>query len=106
MTVIAHRIESPTQTSADALKQVASGEIWGKAARLGGLFPTVKAYPDFLKPGKRGINFSTEIDPYPNGTPFELHWVHPETVGVTLKVFAGVDYACISAQVTNLQPEP
>lgn len=83
---------------------MASGEIWGKAARLGGLYPTVKAYPGNLPAGGRGINFTTNIDPYPNGTPFEIHWVHPLTLGVALNTVGGVDYAVITATVTNLQP--
>jgi hypothetical protein len=104
MPIIAHRKESPSQTRHDAILQVASGEIWGKAARLGGLFPTVKAYPGVLPAGARGINFTTGIDPYPNGTPFEIHWVYPHTPGVVKKTKDGTDFAVISAVVTNLQP--
>lgn len=39
-----HREASPTQTFADALVQRDSREVWGKAGKIGGLFPCVKAY--------------------------------------------------------------
>lgn len=52
------RLESPTQTIADAAAQEASSEIWGRTPR-GGLSPTVEAYRGVLPPGAHGIEFYT-----------------------------------------------
>jgi hypothetical protein len=69
-----HRLESPTQTSADAKAQAASGEIWGRAAR-GSSIACVKAYRNALPAHRRGIEFVTPIPPTPgSGTPYEARW--------------------------------
>lgn len=96
-----NRRESPTQTSATALLQVASGEIWGRTPR-NGLEPAVQAYAGTLK-GHRGINFTTDIDPHPNGSPFEVRWYMTATPGVLRRCRNGEEFACIKAIITNLQ---
>jgi hypothetical protein len=69
-----HRLESPTQTSADARAQAASGEISGRAAR-GSNIPSIKAYRNALPAHSRGIEFVTPVAPTPgSGTPYEARW--------------------------------
>jgi hypothetical protein len=97
------RWESTSQTPVIALLQVASGEIWGDTPR-GGLEPTVQAYPWALAPGRRGIEFTTPIGPYPLSSPFEARWYLTLTPGVILRQKNGRDYACITATVDNRQP--
>jgi hypothetical protein len=99
-----HRLESTTQTIQIAMVQVTVGEVWGTVARLGGLYPCVKAYPHALPAMRRGIDFTTQIAPdLRHSSPIEIRWYHPHTLGVTLKVEAGRDYACITAKVCNKQ---
>jgi hypothetical protein len=50
-----HRLESPTQTTAVASQQVASGEIWGAPAR-GSNIPSVKAYRNSLPQANEVLN--------------------------------------------------
>jgi hypothetical protein len=99
-----HRVESPTQTPDDAVQQVVSGEIWGRAAKQGGLFLCVKAYPGALPAGKRGIRFTTAV-PHDRrfSSPTECGWYHPETPGVILRTTADEDFAAIPAHVINSQ---
>src|SRR4051794_35132196 len=60
-----HRVESPTQTKADAASQVTSMEVWGGPAR-GSSLPAVKAYRTPLpSPTRRGIEFCTPVAPTP-----------------------------------------
>src|SRR5437868_4830758 len=93
-----HRVETPTQTSDDAVQQVLSGEVWGRAAKLGGLFLCVKAYPGTLPAGRRGIQFLTPIaHDRRYSTPYESRWYHPHTPGVMLRRKAGEDFAAIPA---------
>jgi hypothetical protein len=99
-----HRRESPTQTTQDAIRQVQSGEIWGAAAR-GSAIPAVKAYRNAIPANDRGIEFTTPVAPHAgSGTPYEARWYYPHTAGVTHTTDNGVDYAVISAVVTNHQP--
>lgn len=98
-----HRIESPTQTCADAVEQVSSGEIWGLTAR-GGMAPSVKAYARALPIDKRGIEFITPIDPHPNGSPFEVRWYLGITDGVLRRERDDEEYAAIVADIENRQP--
>jgi hypothetical protein len=97
------RRESPTQSPADALEQVRSGEIWGSTARYN-CSPCVRAYASPLVAGQRGIDFATRTAPHPHSMPFEVRWYHPETIGVVLRSRGGSDFACIDAAVTNNQP--
>jgi hypothetical protein len=96
------RLEGRTQTSAIAVLQVRSGEIWGKTPRYG-IEPTVQAYAGKLIE-RRGIEFTTEIAPHPTGSPFEARWYLRRTPGVELRRKDGEDYACIKAVVDNHQP--
>lgn len=99
-----HRLESDTQSAQTALLQLASSEIWGKTAR-GGFTPSVKAYAGDIPAMRRGIVFSTAIDPNPNGSPLEFRWYLGTTAGVLER--RGEDdeqFACITANITNRQP--
>ena len=97
------RRESPTQTSATALLQIASGEVWGRTPR-NGLGPAVQAYRGKLK-NCRGIDFTTVIDPYgAEASPFEVRWYLNIDVSVEHRSQDGEDFACIKAVITNLQP--
>ena len=98
-----NREESTTQDSATALQQVATGEIWGKTPRFGTV-PTVEAYGGQLKATLRGIEFSTPIQPHPNGSPYHIKFYLGMTQGVQHRCKGGIDYACISAIVINKQP--
>jgi len=98
-----HRLESTTQTSAVAIEQVANGEIWGRTPR-GGMVPTVQAYPLTLPAARRGIEFTTPIDPYPNGSPFEIRWYLGQTPGVQERTRNNETFAAIPANINNLQP--
>ena len=96
------RGESPTQTKADAQLQQTSGEIWGRTPR-GGMDPTVQAYPWPLAAGTRGIEFTTDTTPHPNGSPYQIRWYLTRTPGVLLRQKGGEDFACILADVENRQ---
>ena len=98
-----HRQESPTQSPEVALLQVASGEIWGRTPR-GGRWPTVQAYPKPIASGARGVEFTTAVQPYPQGAPHEVRWYLGITPGV-LERFddMGEQFACVTAVVTNHQ---
>jgi hypothetical protein len=99
-----NRRETPdTQTPEIAKQQVASGEIWGRTPKNGGFEPTVQAYAGPLKNG-RGIEFTTDIAPHPNGSPFEVRWYMTRTPGVQRRYRDGEEFACILVIVTNLQP--
>lgn len=101
-----NRRESPTQTPEIAVKQVASGEIWGRRP-MGGMTPTVQAYIGPLQDGRRGIEFDTAVALHPNGSPIEARWYLGITVGVQQRFSeSGEEFACIPASVTNLQLEP
>jgi hypothetical protein len=100
-----HRKELKFQTREDALKQVESGEIWGSTPKNGGMCPTVQAYPGNLSVDRRGIEFSTDIENQKGSCPIEARWY----LGITAEVEerfdeCGNQYACISAEVVNLQP--
>ena len=99
-----HRQESPTQTPAIAVIQVTSGEIWGDVPR-GGRWPTVQAYPLPLPADCRGVQFTSDIQPYPYGAPHEARWYLGITPGVLKREgVGGKEFACITAVVENGQP--
>lgn len=99
-----NRRETPTtQTPALALIQAASGEVWGRTPRNGGLGPTVQAYAGALS-NYRGIEFQTSIAPHPNSSPLEVRWYLRLTPGVQLRQHGGEDFACVTATVRNFQP--
>jgi hypothetical protein len=100
------RRESPTQTKEDALLQVKSGEVWGRAAR-GGDILSVKAYRRKLAADERGIEFTTSVAPHRgSGSPNDAFWYYPNTPGVLLRRRAldNEEFAAIPANVINLQP--
>ena len=100
-----HRKESKSQAIEDALKQVASQEIWGSIPNNGGKWPTVQAYPGNLSRTIRGIEFSTDIESAKGSCPIEARWYLELTPGVEERHDDhGNQYACISADVINLQP--
>lgn len=68
-----HRLESPTQTRADALRQEVTLRVCGRTARFG-LTPCVKAYVGALPPGDRGIEFTTALSPQPGTVPHLALW--------------------------------
>lgn len=90
-----HRLESPTQTPADAAQQESSGEIWGKSS-VWSTFPKVKAYEGPLPTGKRGIEFITDVPPDAGSAPYRPEWTGPRP-GVAL---VG-SYAKINVTVTK-----
>ena len=96
------RWESTTQTKDDARLQEQSGEVWGRTPR-GGIYPTVQAYIGPLK-NRRGIEFTTDTKPHPNYSPFEARWYLKLTEGVQLRRKGDEDFACILADVKNMQP--
>ena len=96
------RWESDTQTREVARLQQQSGEIWGRTPR-GGMEPTVQAYPFPLAADRRGIEFTTDTTPHPNGSPYEIRWYLIRTPGVLLRQKDGEDFACILADVENRQ---
>lgn len=92
------------QTPAVAKLQIASGEIWGKTPKNGGMEPTVQAYAGQL-PRPDGIEFTTDIEPHPNGTPIEVRWYLTKTPGVQLRYDAlGEEHACITADIHGCLP--
>ncbi len=99
-----HRVENPTtQTKAIAKLQELSREIWGRPARGSGQ-PSVKAYPGHL-PKRRGVEFTTDIEPMPGSAPNEARWYWEWCPGVELRQKDGEDYACIGVTTfNNMQP--
>jgi hypothetical protein len=71
-----HRLESPTQTPADAARQQATGEIWGRPAQWS-LIPKVKAYRGPLPAGARGIEFVTDVPPDVGSARLRVDWSGP-----------------------------
>jgi len=98
-----NRRETEIQTPALALEQVRSGEVWDLTPRIGGLEPTVQAYAGRLKTGDRGIQFTTDTAPHPDGSPFEARWYLTRTPGVLCRRKGADVYACILADVENHQ---
>ena len=90
-----YRVESPTQTTADAERQQRTGEIWGKTARSGA-WPKVKAYVGRLPDGDRGVEFETDVRPDSGCPPGHAYWSGPRP-GVEVDG----DYAKIKVRVTR-----
>ena|SRR5713101_3412449 len=100
-----HRLESPTQTSADAKRQTSSGELWGRPSSTSTI-PAAKAYRNALPNPKRGIEFDTAIVPTKgSGTPYEARW-YAGTAGVRQIQSGGIDYAVVSIRVTRNSQVP
>ena len=64
--------------------------------------PTVQAYAGPVG-AQRGIEFTTDTLPHPNGSPLEVRW-YLRTPGVLLRNHMGEQFACILAAVKNCQP--
>lgn len=90
-----HRVESPTQTAANAAQQERTREIWGQIPR-GGAWPKVKAYVGRLPPGIRGIEFETDVTPDAGCPPGQAFWSGPRA-GVVIEG----DYVKIKVRVTK-----
>ncbi len=97
-----NRRETRWQTPEVAIKQVKSGEVWGRTPKFG-MEPTVQAYSGVLK-NCRGIEFTTKIEPHPMSSPFEARWYLTKTPGVLKRCEDGETFACILADVKNSQP--
>jgi hypothetical protein len=54
--------------------------------------------------GRRGIEFTTDTAPHPDASPFEARWYLSKTPGVLPRHKDGEDFACILANVKNMQP--
>jgi hypothetical protein len=68
-----HRLSSPSQTSSDAAKQIASQEMWGRPSRYSEI-PKVKAYRGALPPNALGIEFITNVEPDAGSPPMMAYW--------------------------------
>lgn len=88
-----YRVESPTQTAADAAQQEKTGEIWGRVPRRGA-WPKVKAYVGRLPIGVRGLEFETDVAPDVGCPPGHAFWSGPRA-GVVIDG----DYAKIKVRV-------
>ncbi len=83
-----------------ARSQEESGEIWGYPVR-GGIRPRVRAWSGALPPGKRGIEFTTDVLPDPGGAPGRPEWSGPRP-GVRIEADAAGDpVAKIAVEVTK-----
>ena len=83
-----------TQADETTRKQVASGEIWGKADR-GSNFPSVDAFIGLLPDDKPGVEFYTDATPTPGQPPGYARWLGGP--GVTIEG----EWAKIKANITN-----
>lgn len=99
-----HRVENATtQTKVIAKMQELSREIWGLPAR-GSAQPSVKAYPGSLS-DRRGVQFTTDVEPMPGSSPNEARWYWEWCPGVQLRQQGEKDFACIGVtNFENLQP--
>ena len=68
-----HRLESPTQTVADARAQQAAGEVWGKPSRFS-YIAKVRAYSGPLPAGAKGVEFETDVEPDAGCPPGQAFW--------------------------------
>ena len=91
-----HRVQSPTQTPADARKQIGNGKICGGINRWSS-WPSVDAYVGRLPAAVSGIEFETSTDPDAGSAPGYARWSGPRT-GVSI---VG-ERACIEAIVRKV----
>jgi hypothetical protein len=99
-----HRVETPTfQTAQHAVQQVASKEIWGRARRIGGAFPCVKAYAGPLASGQNGVEFTTSVPPtHPN--PSMALWVHGHDPAIQLRQRGTEMFAVLTVDTISKVP--
>jgi Pentapeptide repeats (8 copies) len=99
-----HRIESPTQTQAEAIRQKEAGLVTGTASR-GSSGPSVKAYRGPLNENVRGVEFYTSVQPTVNaGSPFEARW-YCGSNGVELLNINGQSFAAIPVVISKFAQE-
>ena len=91
--------ESPTQTKEDAALQADSGELWGKAGRMGGL-PAARAYVGPLPDGARGVEFTCAVSPEPNQAPYEARW-YAGSPGVETRYMSDMQIAVVPITVVR-----
>jgi hypothetical protein len=65
-----------TQDDATTRKQLASGEVWGRANR-GSDTPSVDAWDGPLPADRHGIEFYTDVPPSPGSPPHRARWLGP-----------------------------
>lgn len=94
-----HRLESSTQSARDAIRQAATGELWGRAPR-GSAWPQVQAYRGPLPGSTGGIEFWTQLPPNLTRHPYEVRWGGPARPDVEIRG----DYAIIKIRVTKTRP--
>lgn len=64
------------QDDATTRKQLASGEVWGRANR-GSDRPSVDAWDGHLPADRHGIEFYTDVPPSPGSPPQRARWLGP-----------------------------
>jgi large repetitive protein len=70
-----HRLQSPTQTPEVAQQMMESGELWGKAPRVGLTdVPQAQAHLGPLPEGRAGVEFYTRVPPGPP-YPGQARWL-------------------------------
>lgn len=95
-----NRLESTTQSPEVARLQEERGELWGGVPRWG-VHPAVQAYDGPLPAGRRGIEFTTDVEPDVGHAPGLPTWRGPRP-GVTLDG----DVAKIKITVTKNTQSP
>jgi hypothetical protein len=90
---------SETQTSATTVKQLLSGEIWGKTPRQG-LSPTVQAFAGPLPAGETGIEFWAFQKPDNVFGPIS-HW---NSEGPYVTIDKAAEVAKLSAAFVRVSP--
>lgn len=89
-----------TQTDDDALRILASGELWGRGDRFGSA-PAAKAYVGSLEPGCWGIEFTTPLAPTLRNGGRLAYWF--ERDGGTLEADdAGTEWLKIPVVLTRI----
>lgn len=93
-----HRLSSPTQTEDDALKQRASGELWGRTPWRGN-WPQVQAFDGPLPTDANGIEFYTTRPPDgPNSRP----WISWSGSPLRSDVTNRDDFAIIDCEIVRI----
>lgn len=96
---IYHRLESSTQTPADARAQEESGELWGGPPWNSDI-PAVRAYTGPLPRGSRGIEFVCFVPPDRQTSPQLARWTGPRDGVIVENGYARVPIRV----VRNTQP--
>ncbi len=102
-TQVYHPVETSTQTQATAALQVQSMEVWGRARKNGGAFPSIHAYWGPLPKGMNGIEFMTNVPPT-HPSPSMAIWVHGYHPDIGLRQNGSDCFAVI--RVTTISKVP